>query len=54
MKPSISRLAFAAMLAADGKHVAGFVSRRHGDGWMVVDPLSDQRPLLKNALKRSD
>ena len=39
---------------AGGKHDADFVLRRHEGGWMVVDILFNQRPLLKKALKRSN
>ena len=39
---------------AGGKHDADFVLRRHDSGWMVVDILFNQRPLLKKALKRSN
>lgn len=33
-----------------GRHDADFVMRRTRTGWMVVDVLFDQRPLLKKAL----
>jgi hypothetical protein len=39
---------------AGGKHEADFVLRRHNGGWMVVDILFNQRPLLKKALRRSN
>ena len=39
---------------AGGKHDADFVLRRHEGGWVVVDILFNQRPLLKKALKRSN
>ena len=39
---------------AGGKHDTDFVLRRHEGGWMVVDILFNQRPLLKKALKRSN
>lgn len=33
-----------------GRHDADFVMRKTAAGWMVVDVLFDQRPLLKKAL----
>ena len=39
---------------AGGKHDADFVLRRGDHGWMVVDILFNQRPLMKKMLKRSD
>ena len=39
---------------AGAKHDADFVMRRGKGGWMVVDILFNQRPLLKKALKRSN
>ena len=35
---------------AGGRHDADFVMRQTPAGWMVVDVLFDQRPLLKKAL----
>jgi hypothetical protein len=35
---------------AGGRHDADFVMRQTAAGWMVVDVLFDQRPLLKKAL----
>jgi hypothetical protein len=36
--------------SAGGRHDADFVMRKTAAGWMVVDVLFDQRPLLKKAL----
>jgi hypothetical protein len=36
--------------SAGGRHDADFVMRQTPVGWMVVDVLFDQRPLLKKAL----
>lgn len=36
--------------AEGGKHDADFVMRKTPAGWLVVDVLFDQRPLLKKAL----
>lgn len=39
---------------AGGRHDADFVMRRTDAGWMVVDVLVNQRPLLKKAISGSN
>ena len=39
--------------SAGGRHDADFVMRRTDAGWIVVDVLVNQRPLLKKAMSRS-
>ena len=39
---------------AGGRHDADFVMRQTNAGWMVVDVLVNQRPLLKKAISGSN